>query len=168
MMMMMTELPVTLREVVYQGDNTGEVSEEGMDRYLGGDTDSVHSMSQSDNVSQEEARNIDNTGYQTTGSVSHEAIELQAIVQVHQPPNTDGDTTEVSEEGMERELGRETSSIHSIARSDNEEATNIENDEINNTGYQTTGSVGHEAIELQAIAQVHQQPNTDTEGSDAL
>ena len=52
-------------------------------------------------------------------------------------------------------------SIHSISESDNasgEGSEDVHSDHIdlNNTGYQTTGSVSHEAIELQAFADVHQ------------
>ena len=143
-------------------DDIVEVNEAGMNRRLGGDTDSIHSI--------EGARNVDihNTGYQTTGSVSHEEIELQTIAQVHvhQPPNMDNDSTDVSEEGNSIQLGTDTGSIHSMSESDiasQEKARNIDN-----TGYQTTGSVSQEAIELQVFAQVHPMPYTDNVQEDAL
>ena len=202
-------------------DYTGEISEEGMARYLGSSIESI------DNDSQREARNLEddqvnNTGYQTTGSVSHEAIEMQVIAQVHHPPDTDSSdddtpgrdidintgyqtTGSVSEEavelqalakvhqppnfdtdntdidalsteatintgnvswaGMERYRDGQTSSIESFNQSDSvsqEEARHLDNDDINdNMGYQTTDSITHEATELQAMAQVHQPPNTD-------
>ena len=117
----------------------GEGSDEGMERYLGRHSGSIDSMNQSDNVSQEEARNIDNTGYQATGSVSHEAIELQAIVQVHQPPKTGYDSSDVSGESNSIELDRDTGSIKTISESDN--ASQEEAGKISNTGYQTTESV---------------------------
>ena len=202
-------------------DYTGEMSEEGMARYLGSSIESI------DNDSQREARNLEddqvnNTGYQTTGSVSHEAIEmqvlaqvhrppttdssdddtpgrdfgintgyqttgsvseepveLQALAEVHQPPNFDTDNTDidalsteatintgnVSWEGMERYRDGQTSSIESFNQSDSvsqKEARHLDNDDIDdNMGYQTTGSITHEATELQAMAQVHQPPDTD-------
>ena len=230
----------------------GEVSEEGtgksgsgLDRSVG----SIHSIRQSDNASDEGAEDVhsdhidlNNTGYQTTGSVSHEAIELQAFADVHQRPDTEGDTTintdntnntgsgvasipNVSEEATGRYLGRHTSSIdnvsqsdtasdeaielqgfaqvhhppntesdvasisniseeimqrylgehtgsqHSASQSDNashEGVGNVHNDQINNTGYEATGRVSDEDIEMQVLPQTHQPPNTDNDDSDVL
>ena len=82
--------------------DTGNVSES---------VDSIHSISESDNASDEGSEDVhsdhidlNNTGYQTTGSVSHEAIELQAFADIHQPPHTESHTTintdNVSEEAM--------------------------------------------------------------------
>ena len=236
-------------------DNTtdvGEVSEEGtgrsgsgLDRLVG----SIHSIRQSDNASDEGSEDVhsdhidlSNTGYQTTGSVSHEAIELQAFAAVHQRPNTKGDTPintdntdstgsgvasigNVSEEATGRYLGRHTSSIDNVSQSDtaSEEAIelqgfarahqppntdsdvasigniseeimqryldeqtgsinstsqsdtashegvgNVQNDQINNTGYEATGSVSHEDIEMQVLPQTHRPPNTDSVDSDVI
>ena len=76
-----------LRSSFSHGDSTtdiGNVSES---------VGSIHSISESDNASDEGSEDVpsdhidlNNTGYQTTGSVSHEAIELQAFAQVHLPP----------------------------------------------------------------------------------
>ena len=132
---------------------------------------SIHSISESDNASDERAEDVpsdhidlSNTGYQTTGSVSHEAIELQGFSQVHQPPNTGSGIASVgnvSEEAMGRYLGENTGSIHNASQSDpgsHEGVGNLHN----NTGYETTDSVSHEAIALQSFAQVHQPPNTES------
>ena len=76
-------------------------------QYLGKNSGSIHRTFQSDPGSQEGVGNlhntqIDNTGYETMGSVSHEAIALHAFADVHQPPNTDSDvvidTDVISEE----------------------------------------------------------------------
>ena len=189
---------------------------------------SIHSISDSNNDSDEGPEDVhidlNNTGYQTTGSVSHEAIELQAFADVHQRPNTESDTTintdNVSEEAMGRYLGRHISSIdnasqsdtapdeakelrglaqvHQLPNADNDVASvgnvsedamqrylgehtgstqgasqsntashegvgNVHNDQINNTGYEATGSVSHEAIALQSFVQVHKPPNTESD-----
>ena len=149
---------------------------------------SIHSISESDNASDERAEDVpsdhidlSNTGYQTTGSVSHEAIELQAFADVHQLPNTEGDTTfntnntgsgvasigNASEEAIQRFLGEHIGSIDNVSQSDpgpQEEVGNVHN----NTSYETTGSVRQEAIGLQSFVQVHQPPNTDSVDSDVL
>ena len=197
---------------------------------------SIHSISESDNASDERAEDVpsdhidlNNTIYQTMGSVSHEAIELQAFADVHQRPNTESDTTintdNVSEEAMGRYLGRHTSSIdntsqsdtasdeaielrglaqvHQLPNADNDVASignvsedamqrylgentgstqgasqsntashegvgNVQNDHINNTGHEATGSVSHEDIEMQVLPRAHQMPNTDNDDSDVL
>ena len=126
-------------------DDIGNVSDDGMKRYLGEHTDSLHSTSQSNTASWESVGDFHSnkrksTGYQTTGSVSHEAIELQAFADVHQPPNTDTDTDNISEEAMGGYLGRHTSSIDNSSQSD------IDSDED---------------IGLHEFAQVHHPPDTD-------
>ena len=190
---------------------------------------SIHSIRQSDNASDEGSEDVrsdhidlNNTGYQTTGSVSHEAIELQAFADIHRPPNTDSDTTintdNISQEAMGRYLGRHTNSIdnasqsdtasdeakelrglaqvHQLPNADNDVASignvsedamqryldehtgstqgssqsntashegvgNVQNDQTNNTGYETKGSVSHEAVALQSF--VHKPPNTESD-----
>ena len=75
-------------------DDIGEVSEEGMARYLGRDTDSMNSFSQSAIISDSEYLHNNqgnNAACQNILSVSHEAIELQVLAQVHLPPNIDND-----------------------------------------------------------------------------
>ena len=210
------------------------VSEDAMQRYLGEHTVSTQGASQSNTASHEGVGNVqndqtNNTGYETMGIVSHEAIALQSFVQVHKPPNTESDVTintdNVSEEAMGRYLGRHTSSIDNVSQSDtaSEEAielqgfarahqppntdsdvasignisedamqrylgehtvstqgasqsdtashegvVNVQNDQINNTGYEITGSVSHEDIEMQVLPQTHRLPNTDNDDSDVL
>ena len=186
-------------------------------------------LGKSDNASDEGSEDVpsdhidlSNTGYQTTGSVSHEAIELQAFADIHRRPNTDSDTTintdNISQEAMGRYLGRHTNSIdnasqsdtasdeakelrglaqvHQLPNADNDVASignvsedamqryldehtgstqgssqsntasyegvgNVQNDQTNNTGYETKGSVSHEAVALQSF--VHKPPNTESD-----
>ena len=222
---------------VHQPDNTdsdvtsvGNVSEEAMGRYLGANTGSLHSAFESDPGSQEGVGNLhNNTGYEATGSVSHEATGLQSFAQVHKPSNTQSDVTintdNISEEAMGRYLGRHTSSIDNVSQSNtaldeaielqgfsrvhqppntdsdivsisniseeimrrylgehsgsqhstcqsettsHEGVGNVHNDQIINTGYETTGRVSHEALEMQVLPQAHQVPNTDNDDSDVL
>ena len=135
--------------------DTDNIREEAMGRYLGRHTSSIDNVSQSD-------------------TASEEAIELQGFSQVHQPPNTDSDIvsiSNISEEIMQRYLGEHSGSQHSASQSDtasHEGVGNVHNDQINNTGYEATGSVSHEDIEMQVLPQVHQPPNTDNDDSDVL
>ena len=114
-------------------DDTGEVSDEGMARYLGSSLESINPIDdvRDKRVKKHQRNNRDD---QTTSSISHEAIEMQVLAQVHHPPDTDT----------------------------NSEVQDYAN-QINNTGYQTTGSVSHEAIEMQVLAQVHQSPDTGSD-----
>ena len=222
---------------VHQPDNTdsdvasvGNIGEEAMGKYLGENTGSMHSASHSDPVLQEGVGKLrNNTGYETTGSVSHEAVVLQSFVQVHKPPNTESDVTintdNISEEATGRYLGRHTSSIDNVSQSDaasdeaielqgfsrvhqplntdsdivsisniseeimrrylgehtgsqhntcqsdtasHEGVVNVHNDHINNTGYESKGSVSHEDIEMQVLPQAHQLSNIDNDDSDVL
>ena len=160
----------------------GEVSEEGtgrsgsgLDRSVG----SVHSIRQSDNASIEEATgrylgrhtsSIDNVSQSDTAS--DEAIELQGFAQVHHPPNTESDVASIcniSEEIMQRYLGEHTGSINSASQSNtfsHERVVNVHNDQIDTTGYEASGSVSLEDIEMQVLPQTHQLPNTDNDDSD--
>ena len=115
---------------------------------------SIHSISESDNASDERSEDVPSDHIDlsyTTGSVSHEDIELQAFADIPQQPNTESDTTintdNVSEEAMDRYLGRHTSSIDNASQSD---------------------TASDEAIELQPLAQVHLPPNIDNVQDDAL
>ena len=221
---------------VHQPPNTesdvasvGNVSEEAMGRYLGENTGSIDSASQCHPGSQEGVGNLhNNTGYETSGSVSREANALQSFAQVHKPPNTESDITintdnisdatgrylgrhtssidnvsqsdtasdeaielqgfaqvhhppntdshivsisNISEEILRRYLGEHTVSIDNASQSDttsHEGIGDVHNDQINNTGYEATGSVSHEAIALQSFVQVHQPPNTDSVDGDVL
>ena len=129
----------------------GNISEEALGRYLGRHTSSIDNASQSDT-----------------------ATGLQGFAQAHQPPNTDSDVASsgnVSEEAMQRYLGEHSGSQHSTCQSDtasHEGVWNVHNDQINNTGYEATGSVSHEDIEMQVLPQMHQLPNTDNDDSDVL
>ena len=139
---------------VHQPPNTdsnvtsvGNISEEAMGRYLGANTGSIHSAFESDPGSQEGVGNLhNNTGYEATGSVSHETTELQSFAQVHKPSNTQSDVTintdNISEEAVGRYLGRHTSSIDNVSQSD---------------------TALDEAIELQGFSPVHQPPHTDSD-----
>ena len=130
---------------------------EASDRYMGAYTGSIDSMNQSDNASDEGTEDVhsdhidlNTTGYQTMESFSCKAIELQTFAQVCQPPNTDSDAASignVSEEAMGRYLGRHTCSIYNASQPD---------------------IASHEAIELQALDQVHLSPNTDNIEDDTL
>ena len=174
----------------------GNVSEDAMQRYLAEHTGSTQGASQSNTASHEGVGNVqndqtNNTGYETKGSVSHEAVALQSFV--HKPPNTESDVTintdNINEEAMGSYLGRHTSSIDNVSQSDtasdvaielqgfcrvhnppntDSDIVSISNDQINNTGYEITGSVSHEDIEMQVLPQVHQLPNTGNDDSDVL
>ena len=65
------------------------------------------------------------------------------------------DVGDVSDEGMERYLGRHTGSIDSA----NERVQNIPE-------YNTTGSVNLEAADVNVVAQVHRLPSTDVTSND--
>ena len=73
------------------------------------------------------------------------------------------DVGEVSEDGMERYLGRHTGAMHS--------ANQVENDFGQNENapqYDTAGSINQEAADLKVVAQMHHVPNTDVTSSDSL
>ena len=119
-----------------------------MGRYLGENTGSIDSASQCQPGSQEGVGKLhNNTGYETSGSVSHEANALKSFAQVHKLPNTESDitiNTDNISDATSRYLGRHTSSIDNVSQSD---------------------TASDEAIELQGFAQVHHPPNT---GSDVV
>ena len=82
---------------------------------------------------------IDNASQSDTAS--DEAMEPKGFAQVHQPPNTESDAASignVSEDAMQRFLGERTGSVQGASQSD---------------------TASHEAIELQALVQVHLPPN---------
>ena len=77
----------------------GEVSEEGVERYLGKHTDSFDTVMQLNNENQDhQNKNTqDNPEYDTTGSIYHETAEVEAVAQVHHLPDsyvTSNDDTE--------------------------------------------------------------------------
>ena len=72
---------------------------------------------------------------------------------------------------MQRYLGEHTGSTQGASQSNtvsHERVGNVHNDQINNTGYEATGSVSHEDIEMHVLPQTHQLPNTDNDDSDVL
>ena len=73
-----------------QVDDIGNVSDEGMERYLGRDSSINSSVSQISVPLDEMRKNIqrNSAGDQ---SMSHEAIEMQVFEQVQLPPDTDSD-----------------------------------------------------------------------------
>ena len=135
--------------------NTDNISEEAMGRYLGRHTSSIDNIFQSDTASDE-----------TTG--------LQEFAQVHHPPNIDSDVISISninEEIMQKYLGEHTGSINCASQSNtasHEGIGNIHNDQINNTGYEATGSVSNEAIAQQLLIQVSQPQNIESDDSDVF
>ena len=151
-------------------DVMSNVSNIGSERSLGSRRSAI-AAAQSDTASNESVWNLqfdqrNNTGDQ---AVSHEAKELHPVAQVQHPPKADDDTMgNVSIQAFERYLGRDTGSTHGTIHPDiTSQEGNLSNDEVNNDGYQTTGSVSVEAFELQAVAQVHQLPDTDNSDDDA-
>ena len=121
-------------------DETGDVSEEWMARYLGSSLESINPI---DDVGYKQTRKHqrNNRDNQSTSSISHEAIEMQVLAQVHHPPDTD---------------------------SSDDDATRKDNDQVNKTGYQTTGSISHEATEMQVLAQIHHPAKTDSDDDGPL
>ena len=92
---------------------------------------------------------------------------MQVSAQVHHPPDTDTDdhepltddaTSYVNNVGSVGSLSSQNSAAQPDTASHNGDG-NLDLDEVNNTGYQTIGSVSYEGKELQAMAQVqHPQP----------
>ena len=163
----------SLRSSLSRDDNIGEVSNEGMARYLGGSLDSINPI---DDVGDKRAqRHQRKKRDHESSSTSHEAIEMQVLAQVHHPPDrdsiddegplTDDAISDVGNVGSERSLDSEHSAAHPDTAS-HDWGGNLDNHQVNNTGYQTTGSVSHEAIEMQVLAQVHNPPKTDTDDTD--
>ena len=70
------------------------------------------------------------------------------------------DEGKVSEDGMERYLGRQAGVIHGVNQVDNHfgEIQNYQNENVPQCD--TTGSVNLEAADLQVVAQMHHVPNT--------
>ena len=69
----------------------GEAGEEGRQRYLGRSADSADNVIQLDNEIQNHPNKNtqDKPEYDTTGSISHETAEVEAVAQVHQLPDSD-------------------------------------------------------------------------------
>ena len=78
------------------------------------------------------------------------------------------DKGEVSEEGMERYLGRHTSAMHDANPVGNDFGENQIDINENAPQYDTTGSVNLEAADVQVVAQMHHVPNTDLTSNDSL
>ena len=69
----------------------GEVTEDGMERYLGQHIGTMHSVKQVDGDFGENPnyQNENTPQYDKTGSVNLEAADVQVVTQVHCLPNTD-------------------------------------------------------------------------------
>ena len=78
------------------------------------------------------------------------------------------DVGEVSEEGMERYPGRHTGAMHGANQVDDHfgEIQIYQNESTSE--YDTTGSVNHQASQVQVAAQVHHMPNRDESEDDSL
>ena len=66
--------------------DVGEVSEDGMEGYLGRQAGAMHGANQVDN---DFDQNENVPQYDTTGSINQEAADLQVVAQMHHVPNTD-------------------------------------------------------------------------------
>ena len=78
------------------------------------------------------------------------------------------DVGEVSEEGMERYLGRHTGVMHGVNQVE-DDSDEIQNDQNENTSqYDMTGSVNLEAADVHVVAQVHRLPSTDVTSNDSV
>ena len=87
-------------------------------------------------------------------------VESRTSLSSHEDITTD--VGDVSDEGMERYLGRHTGSIDN----GNERLQNDENNSRNSPEYDTTGSVNLEADDVNVVAQVHRLPSTDVTSND--
>ena len=69
----------------------GEVSEEGMARYLGRHTGAMHGANQvgNDLGENQDFQNENTLQYDTTGSINQEAADVNVVAQVHRLPSTD-------------------------------------------------------------------------------
>ena len=78
------------------------------------------------------------------------------------------DVGEVSDDGIERYPGRHTGAMHGVNQVDDHfgEIQNYQNEST--TEYDTTGSVNHQASQVQVGAQVHHMPNRDESEDDSL
>ena len=78
------------------------------------------------------------------------------------------DVGEVSDEGMERYLGRHTGVMHGANQVDDDfgEIQNYQNENV--PQYDTTGSVNVEATDVQVVAQMHRLPSTDVTSNDSV
>ena len=166
----------------------GEVSEEGMGRYLGGNTSSIGTINQPDGILDEGAEVVHNGKVNSTGKQtgsSHEAIEMQVFEQEQLPHqsgdidddgpltddttsyinnslSTDDATSNVSSVGSEESLGSQHSAIAAQSNvASHEGFGNMQFNQRNNTGDQTVSTKSHEAIEMQAMAEVQHLPKAD-------
>ena len=175
-----------------------EVSDEGMARYLGRDTSSIESIDSNSHEKLDDPKNVDIAlKDDTTGSVNKQiadddnykdsdgdtnrsSLQLDVVSETNDDnddnPDVNSDTSSLQRHGTRATRDDGT---HDNDNDDNHdididnasrgEARHLDNDDIDaNTGYQTTGSVSEEAIELQVMGQVHQPPNTDTDKEDEL
>ena len=77
------------------------------------------------------------------------------------------DVGDVIDEGMERYLGR-LGPMHSVnqVEDDFHEIQNYQNE--NAPQYDTTGSINQEAADINVVAQMHHQPDTDVTSNDSV
>ena len=78
------------------------------------------------------------------------------------------DEGEVSEEGMERYLGRHTGAMHDANQVGNDFGENQIDMNENTPQYDTARSVNLEAADVQVVAQMHHLPNTDLTSNDSF
>ena len=115
----------------------GEVSDEGMERYLGRDTSSIEGVDDNSHKNHGDLKNVDNIAeHDTTGSVNLESADDDNHNHNDDDNNNDNNNDNASG-GEGRHLDRDDLSA----------------------SYQTTDSVSEEAIELQDLAQAPQPPN---------
>ena len=98
------------------------------------------------------------------GTTSEEEVERAADDSGTSLSSHEGITTDVgdvSDEGMERYLGRHTGPMHSVNQVGDDFGENLNFQNENAPEYDTTGSINQEAADVQVVAQMHHPPNTD-------
>ena len=109
--------------------------------------DQYYERFQAPGTSTEDDNNDNDDDDDSRSSLSHEDVTT--------------DVGELSEECMERYLGRQAGAMHSVNQADDHfgEIQNYQNE--NTPQYDTTGSINQEAADVQAVAQMHHLPSTD-------
>ena len=105
--------------------------------------------------------------FQAPGTTTEEEAERvnddasRTSLSSHEDITTDVD--EVSDDGIERYLGRQAGAMHSVNQ------VEIPNDQNENVPqYDTTRSVNLEAADVQAVAQMHPMPSIDVASNDSV
>ena len=136
--------------------DVGEVSEEGMARYLGRHPGAMHGANQVDDDFGEiqNDQNENAPQYDTTESVNLEAADVQVVAQMHHLPSTSRfDSVDLS----------------NGANQADDDFGEIQNDQNENAPqYDTTGRVNLEAADVQAVAQIHRLASTDVTSNDSV